>query len=432
MTSPEYISFGPTVDAIGNHAAKMATLLMLAREPDTPFSQARLAGTFNSVQGSEPGWILSHGSRRIPFNYCLRSMVPLLADETRVPAKRGSGTVEAVRINQQGLSLGVPLSGAMLGWELTYPHTSAVRILGQTSSSSDKRMPSLRLKVFEHLLRAKKPVSTTELQKAAGEGSGRRFMSVVPNLRDAGILDVSEAYDPAQRTVHLSEPDFKQLAAAGVKARPETHALYAVVKELVDNNKTTMTGQELLAEVTRRYPAHDHANIWHRLSGTGRGRSMHFIEVEPFNGAPGQLTNITIGPAYVDAIRSLVESVRRLEDKEQFRTDMAEQAHEIIEAPEQVAALMAKAHRFSIFSNSHTDSEWREHVLAHIPPEGIDTRTLYERVKSTTAPISYPYFRMLLAEQQGNGYKIDRDKAQGRKWQAIGWVAPLSQAVETE
>src|SRR5688572_15098587 len=129
MNSPEKHNFRPAVDAIGNNAAKMATLMLLAERPEEAFSQVQLGRAFMAMQGRQAGWVLGRGGQGIPFTYCERGMAPTLATAVEVPSQQPNRTARAYQINKAGLEQGVPLSGAWLQWELKHGETSTAQLL---------------------------------------------------------------------------------------------------------------------------------------------------------------------------------------------------------------------------------------------------------------------------------------------------------------
>ncbi len=423
MSSPEIVDFGPTVDAIGNHPAKMATLLLFAEQPDVALGKSQLGAEFMRMQGDEPGWELTKGGRGTPFSYCERGVAPELLTETQIPSLRSSGRVKAYQINEQGLTTGVPLSGAGLGWELDHDDTSSAYLLGYTSSNArSDRMPSLRLKIYEHLLASPEGMSRTQLQQAVGE-TAARFMQLVPNLRDAGIVDILERYNPAHRTVVLSAPDFTNLKRGGPRVHPETHAIFDVVNELVSSGQTRMTGQELLDEISSRYPRFDPMTVWKRLTIARASHKMRFVDVEAFEADDEQHTNVVIADDFKTPISAMVESVVRLGTDEAYRAAMEVQAREIIRDPVLVAELMAKARGNSAYTDPLYRQEWHRLVMDRVPTEGIDARSLYNSIRPVSPPISYTQFRRILTELDGQGYDISWGEAQGRQRRVIGRVS---------
>jgi len=419
--------FDSAIDAVGNNPAKMVTLMILAEEPGKYHSSTMLDRAIMEVQGDDPGWPLlqnGRGTRNLPFSYCENSIEPIgMLVEGKIPALRGKRLVSAFQINQAGLEVDVPLSGAFLGWELGYEETSSQQLLGSTNSRDRSgRMPSLRTKIYEQLLAASDDgMSHAQLRQALGETAGR-FMQLIPNLRDAGIIDVTERYDPQDRKVTLHEPNFMNLRIAGPRVHPETHAIFDVVQQLVDQAKTKMTGQDFLDAVTEAYPAYGQRAVWERLTIARAADKMRFVEVAPFEGDTDQHTNITVAPSYQEPIVALLTTIRSLKTNPAYRDSAQEQAYEIIRSPELVSELMAKARANSAHANSLEGAEWRSLILQHIPPEGTDARTLYQTVKAVAPPVSYTYFRRLLTEQNGQGFKLEGDGAEGRMRKSIGLI----------
>ena len=345
--------------------------------------------------------------------------------EGKVASKRGKRLIDAYQISEAGLRIGVPLSGAFLGWELGYEETSLQQLLG-SSNSRDRigRMPSLRTRIYELLSDSEDGMSHTQLRQALGETAGR-FTQLIPNLRDAGIVDVTERYDPRDRKVTLREPDFMNLRIAGPRVHPETRAIFDVVQKLVDQAKTKMTGQDLLDAITDIYPHYEQHIVWQRLTIARANDRMAFVEFAPFEGDVQQHTNIVIAPSYEEPIASLLWMIRSLKNDAAYREGARQQASEIIQNPELVSQLMAKARENSAHANSLRNAEWHRIILKHIPAEGIDARALYEAVTAAAPPVSYTYFRRFLTEQNGQGFKLDEDSAEGKMRKSIGQVTLL-------
>jgi hypothetical protein len=420
-------SFDSAIDAIGNHPAKMVTLLVLAENSSRYYSRALLDEALMEVQGDDPGWPLlrgGRGTRGLPFSYCEGSIEPIgMLVEGKIASQLENRLIGAYQISEAGLQVGVPLSGAFLGWELGYEETSLQQLLG-SSNSRDRigRMPSLRTKIYEHLLSAADHgMSHAGLRHALGETAGR-FMQLIPNLRDAGIIDVTERYDPMDRKVTLHAPDFMNLRIAGPRVHPETRAIFDVAQKLVDGDRTKMTGQDLLDAITEAYPQYDQRIVWQRLTIARANDRMGFVEFAPFEGDTQQHTNIAIAPFYEEPIAALLWAIRSLKEDADYREGARQQAHEIIQNPELVSQLMAKARENSAHANSLPNAEWHSIILQHIPAEGIDARALYETVKSIAPPVSYTYFRRFLTEQNGEGFKLEGDGAEGRMRKSIGRI----------
>jgi hypothetical protein len=422
----ESLNFKPVVDAISNNAAKMATLLLFAQQPNEYLSKAKVAREFMNMQGDDPGWVLTRGSRGTPFSYCQRGMSPIVLDEGQTPSERsGYGMVEAYRINATGLKQGVCLSGAGLGLELDYDYASASFLLGHIASTSETDMvPSLHVRIYEQLLsQSGKGRSRTQTQRAVGE-TASRFMQLIPRLRDAGIVSILERYKPEDRQVTLRQPDFVNLRRGGPRVHPETHAIFHVADRLVNEGKTAMNGQEFLDAVTHDYPDHKQEVIWERLRIARANNRMRFVEFAPFESDPGQHTSLVIAPKYFKPIKAWVESIRKLETDPNYRREMSKLAMEIIRDPELMSDLMAKTHHSSAYANTLERADWQSIILKCLPPEGsIDARSLYESAKTICPPISYVHFRRLLTSLNGNGFEVDWGGAQGKMQRSIGSVS---------
>lgn len=421
--------FDAAIDAIGNNPAKMVTLLVLAENSQEYFSSTHLDEAVMQVQGDNPGWPLgrrNHGTRGLPFSYCQQSIEPIgMLAEDQVASQRGKRLIDAYRINEPGLQIGVPLSGAFLGWELGYEETSLQQLLG-SSNSRDRigRMPSLRTEIYGLLSDSDDGMSHAQLRQALGETAGR-LMQLIPNLRDAGIIDVIERYDPADRKVTLHAPDFKNLDIAGPRVHPETRAIFDVAQRLVDRASAAMTGQDLLDAITEVYPKYDQRIVWQRLTIARANNRMRFVEFAPFEGDAHQHTNIAIAPFYEEPISALLYAISSLKNDEDYREGARQQANEIIQSPELVSQLMAKARGKSAHANSLSNAEWHGIILQHIPEGGIDARALYEAVKSIAPPVSYTYFRRFLTEQNGQGFELEDAGADGKMKRSIGRVTLL-------
>jgi hypothetical protein len=422
MPPAEFVDFRPAVDAVGNHPAKMATLLLFAERAGEALGVTLLAKDFMAMQGEEPGWTLTRGGRSTPFSYC-RGMDPELLTETTLPAQRGSGNVKAYRVNEQGLATGVPLSGAGLGWELTHENTSASYLLGpMTLSVAGNRTPSVRLGIYEHLLASPGGMSTAQLQRAMGQAAGR-CIDIVPNLRDAGIIDVSERYNPAHRNLALSAPNFAHLRQGGPRVHPETHAIYDVANELVQASRIQMTGRDFLDAVIAKYPQYDPAAVWKRIAVANASNKMRFIGLAPFEADKNQVTMLTIAEQYQEPIAALLQTVNKLETDADYRQEMRDQAIDIIRDEKMMAALMAKTQGNSAFTTPLPRSEWQKLLVTHIPSDGISIRGLYKIVRPFGTPVTYVQFRNILIELAGQGFEVRPGEARGKLQHATGQVS---------
>ncbi|HSW66463.1 MAG TPA: hypothetical protein VLI54_04985 [Bacillota bacterium] len=413
MLLPEFVSFGPAVDAIANHPAKMATLLLFAEQAGEAMNMSQLAKNFAEMQGDEPGWRLTRGSRGTIFSYCERGIAPGLLDETEAPSQRTQGTVRAFRINDQGLATGVPLSGAGLGWELDNASASTQHLLGGA--------PNLRLSVYEQLLAKPGGMSGAQLRRAIGDTAGRTIW-LLPNLRDAGILDIFERYTPAHRNLTLHSPDFSNLHKGGPRVHPETHAIFETASDLVHKRQTNMTGQDFLNEVAARYPQYDAVAVWRRISIAHASNKMRFIELAPFAADDEkQQTNAVITEACLEPVTALVALVKRLETDATYRSAMTGQAKELIRDSAVMAELMAKAYTSSAFTEPASRDAWCRLVIEHLPGKGsIDIRALYDRI---CPQVSYMQFRNIVSGLNGQGFEITWAEKRNRVQRALARVS---------
>jgi hypothetical protein len=102
---------------------------------------------------------------------------------------------------------------------------------------------------------------------------------------------------------------------------------------------------------------------------------------------------------------------------------MKTRAREIIRDPEVMAELMAKANANSAYSDPLFRNQWRRLIVTSIPPEGMDSRALYESIQPDARPISYVQFRRILSELDGDGFEITWGEARGRSRRSIGRVS---------
>lgn len=421
----ESVDLTQAVDVIGNSPAKMATLLIIAAQQPDALSLTGLAKAFDAVQGDEPGWKLGRKYRSVPFAYCEQLIAPTFLDETRISAlprinaPQGGRTVKAYRLNQRGFDEGVPLCGAGLSWELEYKDTSGAFLLGASNSlSRDERMPSLRVRLYEQLLAAPEGRSQAELYQAVGEAV-IRVMQLIPNLRDLGILESGAPVNPGDWHLMLSEPDLVGLNA-DPPVLPEVAAIYALARELFEQGKTTLSGQEFLDALRAQHPQFDPKAVWNKVR-TARDDKLPFITPVSLRSDIEQI--YTIAPDYENSIAALVGFIRKLEVSAAYRDEMREAADDIIHDPHSMAELMGKSHKYSQhmggesggrISDDEQAASWPQAIAEHIPVEGIDPHLLYSRVVPKDNPITFTHFRRLLQKHEGSEYQIVWAEGRGK------------------
>lgn len=413
---PDYINFRPTLDTVGNNPAKMVTLMIMANAGEA-LSKTGLLREFHRVQGENPGWILGRGSNT-PFSYCEQGLYPRLADQTEIASSKVQKNVKAFRINEQGILTGIPLCGALLGLELEYEHTSTGRLLGYSNTTNpSERMPSLRFKLFEYLLDNTDYRFDFELKKAIGKPPHRKDL-LIPDLKSQGIVEKTDVYAPSYRRFKLIEPPMENLNRGGSRTHPETYAVFLTIQDLVSKNRTTMNGEELLDEISIRYPQFDKNFVWKRITTVkGINRMMESFETDGI-----KKSSLRITKEYREIIERLVGTVCQLEQDPDYRQDMTSQAQRIMSNSGQVSYLLKKARNYSSYKNILTKDEWLSKILPLVPEGGIDSKSLYALARQTSPTINYTSFRRMLKKIQGDKLKLHLEENAGGNNTAVTWV----------
>jgi hypothetical protein len=417
---PEHVY--PVLEAAGNNAAKMLTLLSMAEEPDKEFTRSTLSKRVVAIQGADPAWVQNDSS---PLSYCTNSFEPAGLVEHESTVSRRGNPQDAYRISAEGLRAGVPISGALLEWELRHPDHSLQTILGATNSPTDKerRMPSVRYDLYDVLLHSPdEKMSIAELRDAIGETSGR-IQKVTDGMRDTGIAVVEEKFIPSARQLTIREPDTTYVTSQEHKIRPEILAVYKTAARIAVHGPVRINGQEFLDHIQPDSPDLSLHAIWRAMVAAKASSRMKFIDLDSFDEDNQQTqTMFSLTESYRQPIADLVESITGLIEQPQLVTASRERAGEIIRDPSVVSTLMAKAKRFSMNVGNWSPGQWRQFVIDNTPEAGIDARGLYEVATDTGRKISYQAFRTVLKELNGDGFDVTMEPQTSTIKSPLGYV----------
>ncbi len=382
------------IDGLANHPAKMMTLMAMAQVPNGSFGERPLYRAVMNLQGDIPGWNISPPT---PHRYCGTSLA------TAGVVKSKPSSRKTYSISETGLRVGIPVVGGVGHWDLEFPDFSALVILGASNKPGyEKATPSFRLGMYALLGSG---ISLTRLAEKTN-ATTERVHATLEALEAEGVVEIGRKYNPAERVLHVSQPDRNNLEAflsQTEHARPETAAIYETARILPakDGPAVTISGENFIDEVLEVNPQLNHQDVWDAVVDAKVKDRLPFIEIEDFV-LERALTQVTLSAEYKKPVRELMDAIEQLHTDGAYVKWARQRAQEIAKDPQAVATLMKKAYEFSTAAHAKNLRNWASIIAGHIPEDGVDSRSLYKRVRSdNTRRITYQAFRGLLTKLDG-------------------------------
>ena len=407
----------PVIDGVANHPAKMMTVMTMARTPRESYGQRGLYRALMELQGGFPGWDIS---KPTPQKYCGASLGSAGVVEARaIPHK-------AYSISETGLHIAVPIIGGVGNWDLEYPDFSSQVILGASKSpvEYDKGTPSFRLGMYALLGGG---ISVAGLAEKTDVTKGRIHANLEA-LEAEGVVEIGRKYNPAERTLLVSQPSRANLKAflpQSGRADPATVAVYETAKILPAKGgpAVIMSGDEFINEVLEVNPYLERQAIWDVVVDAKSQDRLAFIEIEDFI-LENALTQVQLSSEYEKPVQELREAIEQLHTDGAYVKWARQRAYEIANDPEAVAVLMKKAYEFSTAAHAKNLRRWAGIIAALIPEDGVDSRNLYQSVRANgTGRITYQSFRNLLTKLDGKLVSLSELKGGGYMNTTITHVA---------
>lgn len=329
-----------------NSPVKMIALLAMAQKPNKAFEPVEILDDIIDAQGKDPGWTFREEKIKV---FCTNSFVPPGLVEATTKTNVFGKAVDAFRVTKKALKWAVPLFGPVLDLELGTSFSSQ-KMFGQINTTATEegalvRSPLVRWRALEYIYSAAgRPVSIGQLRQAIPRERSA-VDSAVNELAAAGILSVLYKSNPADRTLGLSAPDPVKIKRYRTRMRPEVAALIDAVTDLSARQVTSIRGNDLVEEVSRRLPALDKQELWHILSR----QKLPYIRFDDEavygsnSGKDAPRTRVEITRSYESIVEELVRSMTAVRKSADYRKLAALQASKIISRKEAVAYLVTKA-----------------------------------------------------------------------------------------
>lgn len=351
-----------------NHEAKIVTYLTMAFQPDNSFSIGSLHKEVTARQGKNPGWV---PSQTLEFRYCQESLGPIgCVTKTEVMTSKG-GIAAAFKADPKMLPYATAAAGFLAQWSLEFPDSTVQKILGQSQTSGVVRAPENRIKMLTEIYTS--PIDGLSV-KEIGDALGEDVENVTVRLyqmEDAGLVKIDSNEDLEDR--FLTIQNLSDNPERPTKWTPEYELIKQTINQLLEQNMTRLSVRQFLDTALNlgSHGAMDPVKLRDKLTGSiSEGRIAQIVPDEiQFN--DGKKTKVRLVAEHQEAIVALLEI---LEDLRMPNAEVLEEgqrvARDIMNAPEKIADLMAKAKRNSPRANSRRIEEWQAIIMSRVQAVG--------------------------------------------------------------
>jgi len=344
---------------MGNHPAKMVTLLALTTfPPDEYITKGGLRKRLVTLQEGVSDWT---PGPQVLLGYCKNAMQPPGFVEFGAGTgskRRNNVQPEGVRLTEKGRLLGPVVAGALLNLELESMGRSdsghqplflqVVMGSGQCSKGRIIGSPT-RLTVYDALLRhSPEGIAEAELRTESGL-SYAHLTGVTQDLGQLGVLCKDDDYDD-KRTFNLSD---KLVGFSGRTVAPEMAAVIAALVNLRVEGTTTASVKDILGRAQQMRPDLSRSimsKLFTRWLYPSRNASL-VQEVKLSSDNQRYHTRISIPGEHREYLKELLQIRQMLvEDSpeaEAFREAASQQASVIVSSAKQIGRLLAQSKRMS-------------------------------------------------------------------------------------
>jgi WhiB family redox-sensing transcriptional regulator len=395
--SPEKIY--TIVDAVAS-IGKLATLAVLDQTPNDFVGSIEICQRLEKAQGQYPGLRYTKESITVPYAYCSALFNQLgLVEIGEAEGKKGP--VRGARITPQGSELWPAIAGAYLPWQDENPATPITDITGH-SQEALRTGASNRIRILEYLLNhANGGVSIKDIRHAL-DISISRSSTITADMARVGLLSYKARIpSPLERTFIIHGPP----DVSGPNINRMGNEMRAIILSLQAANydaETTLDGLAIMEMAKEYMPDADVRIIWNRfrvwLNNTKYRDSGMFIEEIPTEVSKSNTSLVAVPEDRREMLETFLEKRNKLATDADFREETTEIGKLKLKNKEYVSKALRDAKRDNRLQPIE-QAQWELTLLKHIPVDGIDIDTLYERIQTNAIkPINKKSFRKMLSK----------------------------------
>lgn len=397
---------------VSNHEAKLATTAIITSQPDVWYSETSLWNEVKLRQGENAGWI---PDRKGPIKYCYYSLSPIgLVAKGVINGERGE--VSAFKANDEqpeAVAKGLALSGSLMEWSLQFPDISLQKVIGVTHSVGAFRAPEVRYGVLKQLVdNIGSPLSYMDIARplVSADVDERNVFGAIRELTNNGILKTQQIDVAEDVVLEITGP--YQYRGAGLRLEQISEGgqlIYGAIDLLWAKGIKEVSFKEITEAVLEINPEADMTKLrqfWYYGSKTEYVNMPNF---KPVSRRMNQPSIVALSPEHTDAIIDLVNRLREIENPDSDLTAHRIKARKMISDQISMAAIYAKAKKFS--SNVTGQEESREVVCNSILSIVVDAgkvtvNGVFEALAKTDHRLTEASVRNYLGQLAKNGALI--------------------------
>lgn len=394
---------------IANHEAKLATTAIIATQPDAWFSETGLWNEVRVRQGDNPGWV---PDRRGPASYCHNSLGPIgLVTKGVTAGERGDVTAFKTNDEQpEAVAKGLALSGTLMEWSLQYPDISLQKVFGATASKGAFRTPEVRYGILKELVdNAGSPLTYADIAKPllSPEVNELNVYASIRELTDNGTIK-TELIDIAEDVVlEITGPyEYRGTGLHFDQMTDAAQLTYKAINLLWGKGLKEISFQDFTAAALEITPDADLPMLRQYWCFGSKTAYVNMPNLRPVTRRMHSPSIVALSPVHTDALKDLIKRLREIEDSTADLTNQTRAARAIITDPAKMAALYAKARKFSSnVAGQEVGSEVvSDQILGIVVNAGqITTTGVFEAMRKNGRPLTEDRIRNYLGQLAKNG-----------------------------
>jgi hypothetical protein len=354
------------ISSFGNHEAKAITLLVM--EPRHIYNQRELHQALLRLQGTNPAWQITHA---VPIHYCEDSLEPigLVTKEILDSDLNIYGYIKT----EYGTGVGDPLAGLLLDISERY-NVSLISLFGKTSSRAKSteisiaqgefeyksRAPGSRLKIFGALVKRSEPMRVADISEDTGLDVGLIGTHLI-ELSQKGIIEY--------KSVDADKPtSFYRLSSVPPEVDPKPykslHSLTNEVMKILRTHSSLSFSRSELLTLLRTSLGRNPKSLDTQLSSVlTHLEKSGYLEQGKFKHEVRSEASLTADQR--DLLQELTTTINLFRyQSEVLLSEGKMKAARILDDPQIVSSLLARAREASPSANSHPRIETQQRIYS--------------------------------------------------------------------
>lgn len=394
MNTTSIEGFSPTnnqtvldyLDGAGNHEYKNLLAGVYLENPQRAYLAPVLSQEINDRQGSPPAWKMT--ASRIA-EYSGRSLLPIAVVLSERVLSANGVYVNSWQADPKDIGLKLATSGLISSWSLRWPDHSVQPIYGSSSSPSQVHSPQARQRIFDYL--AYIPDHIAPIVDICGASADIDYKNVYINMATHinalvahGILLKTTKHTGYDPQIRINSTEFNSHSMKLSDAIPETQALYkALGKQGVGKILTINQLVDAALKIDRHI---DDVKLRDkiRLGVTQKNQypGLELVGEDVFLDSEESLVELTENASI--PIGELVDSLKLLSNGDNDAIEHYQKhATAISHSPEQFAALITKARKFSPSANRLGSEVLKSRIQAIVEnSEDLSAKTVQQNLSN--------------------------------------------------